>query len=260
VLDSAGGSSNGVGQYGGSGNAGPLYSADTPGGGIATATLTPAPTQTATPSPAADVIFSDGFENGTLSAWSSAITDGGDLSVSGAAALNGGHGMQAVIDDNYSIYVADDRPAAETRYRARFHFDPNSIRMSNGNTHTLFRGDAASGATAMRIEFRYNAGAYQVSAGARTDANVWVSTGWVTLSDAVHALEIDWRAAATGGNNGGVTLWVDGVQRGELTNLDNDTRRVDRALLGAVSGIDSGTRGVYYFDQFESRRVTYIGP
>jgi hypothetical protein len=30
--------------------------------------------------------------------------------------------------------------------------------------------------------------------------------------------------------------------------------------LGAVAGIDAGTRGTYYFDAFESRRQNYIGP
>jgi hypothetical protein len=42
--------------------------------------------------------------------------------------------------------------------------------------------------------------------------------------------------------------------------VDNDTRRIDQARLGAVSGIDTGTRGTYYFDAFESRRQTFIGP
>jgi hypothetical protein len=45
------------------------------------------------------VIFSDGFESGDFSAWSSATTDGGDLSVTSAAALAGSYGMQALIDD-----------------------------------------------------------------------------------------------------------------------------------------------------------------
>ena len=30
--------------------------------------------------------------------------------------------------------------------------------------------------------------------------------------------------------------------------------------LGAVAGVDTGTRGTTYFDAFESRRDTYIGP
>jgi len=30
--------------------------------------------------------------------------------------------------------------------------------------------------------------------------------------------------------------------------------------LGAVSGVDNGTRGTYFFDAFKSRRSTFIGP
>jgi hypothetical protein len=52
---------------------------------------------------------------------------------------------------------------------------------------------------------------------------------------------------------------VDGTQRGAFTALDNDTRRVDMVRLGGVAGIDTGTRGTEYFDDFESRRSTYIG-
>jgi hypothetical protein len=74
-------------------------------------------------------------------------------------------------------------------------------------------------------------------------------------------MELDWRAAtAAGANDGGLTLWLDGQQRANLTSINNDARRIDRVRLGAVIGIDSGTRGTYYFDAFESRRGTYIGP
>ena len=66
--------------------------------------------------------------------------------------------------------------------------------------------------------------------------------------------------ATAGANDGGLTLWIDGVQQTDLTGMDNDTRRVDRARLGALSGIDTGTRGTYFFDAFESRRQTHIGP
>ena len=68
------------------------------------------------------------------------------------------------------------------------------------------------------------------------------------------------RKRAVGANDGGLTLWIDGTQKANLTGADNDTRRIDRVRLGAASGIDTGTRGTYYFDAFESRRQTYIGP
>jgi hypothetical protein len=45
-----------------------------------------------------------------------------------------------------------------------------------------------------------------------------------------------------------------------LSGIANDIRRIDSIQMGAVAEIDAGTRGTYYFDAFESRRATYIGP
>src|SRR6185503_15926084 len=134
---------------------GKMYEMTTPSSGPApspTATFTrtntptpgpsPTPTMTLTPtptSPVTDLIFADGFESGNLAAWTSNSNDLGDLSVSNSAALVGTRGLQAVIDDINSIYVTDDTPNAEPRYRARFYFDPNSIVMLNGDTHFIFR-------------------------------------------------------------------------------------------------------------------------
>jgi hypothetical protein len=39
-----------------------------------------------------------------------------------------------------------------------------------------------------------------------------------------------------------------------------DPQCLDRVRLGALASIDAGTSGTYYFDTFESRRQTYIGP
>lgn len=169
--------------------------------------------------------------------------------------------MQALIDDNNSIYITDDSPNSETRYRARFYFDPNSISMANNDAHYLFYGYSGGSAIVTRVEFRYNKGNYQLRAALRNDSSGWTNSSWFTLSDVSHFIEIDWRASTgSGANNGGLTLWIDGTQRANLTGVDNDTRRIDRVQLGAVSGIDNGTRGTYFFDQFESRRQTYIGP
>jgi hypothetical protein len=230
----------------------------------ATPTGTSTPAQTATPTATTalpDLILADGFELGNLSAWSSATTDGGNLSVSAAAALVGAQGMQALINDNHSIYVTDDHPTAEPRYRARFYFDPNTIAMSNSNSHYIFYGRNATGTVILRVQFRLSSGQYQVRASLLNDSTSFTSTAWFTISDAPHSIELDWRAStAAGANNGGLTLWMDGVQEADLTGVDNDTRRIDSVRLGAVAGIDTGTRGTYYFDAFESRRQTYIGP
>ena len=227
-----------------------------------TPTTTRTLTATATASPTtADLIFANGFESGNLTAWSSSATDLGDLSANSSAALIGNYCLQAVIDDNVSIYVTDDSPNTETRYRARFYFDPNSIAMPNGDTHYLFYGHQGASTVVMRFQLRRSSNAYQLRAALRNDSSTWTSSSWFTITDASHAIEIDWRAStASGANNGGLTMWIDGTQRADLTGIDNDTRRIDRVQLGAVSGIDTGTRGTYYFDAFESRRQTYIGP
>jgi hypothetical protein len=42
--------------------------------------------------------------------------------------------------------------------------------------------------------------------------------------------------------------------------IDNDISRIDRVLLGALASLDAGTLGTYFFDAFDSRRGSYIGP
>lgn len=163
--------------------------------------------------------------------------------------------MQAVVDDRNAIYVTDDTPNAERHYRARFAFDPNSIRMESDNAHYILHGYSGTSALAVRIEFRRSSGNYQLRAALSNDGSGWKSSAWVTLGDAPHAVAFDWRAAtAAGANNGGLTLWIDGARRADLTGVDNDTRRMDRVSLGAVAGVDSGTRGTYFFDTFASER------
>jgi len=181
--------------------------------------------------------------------------------VSTAVALVGRQGMQAVIDDNNAMYVTDDTPNAEPRYRARFYFDPNSIAMASNNTHFIFRGYSGISTIVLRVQFRFSSGHFQLRAALRDDGSTWIDTSWFTISDAPHAIELDWRAATgVGTNNGGLTLWIDGTEIAEFTTIDNDMRRIDRVRLGVPAGVDGTTRGTYYFDAFESRRRTYIGP
>jgi hypothetical protein len=226
-----------------------------------TATHTLTATRTPTPTLDGDLIFADGFESGSLSAWSSSVTDGGDLSAHFDAAAFGNFGLRAIIDDNDDIYVQDSTPDSEPRYRARFYFALNGIRMSNGNSNILFAGYSGVSTQVLRIEQRFNSGRHQVRAGLRNDGSGWTHSAWFTIDDSLYVFEIDWRASTSGfANNGRLTFWINGTQRAHLSNVDNNTRRIDRVRLGAVEGLDSGTRGVYYLDEFVSRRTSYIGP
>lgn len=252
-----------------------LYYARLPGSGAPPATSTPVtptssvPTSvpptavppTAVPPTAAnnDAIFSDGFEGGTLNAWPGTVTDGGDLFVSPSAALVGTKGIAVVIDDNNNLYLNDNTPANEGRYRVRFYFDPNTITMTNNTAHYIFYG-ANGSAGVVRVEFGRQNNSYALRAGLINDGTSWSTTSWTNITDSTHSVEFDWAAStASGANNGSLTFWVDGAQVGSLTGIDNDSRRIETALLGAVTEIDTSSRGTYYIDAFESRRQSYIG-
>ena len=160
--------------------------------------------------------------------------------ISAAAALVGTRGMQALINDNNSIYVTDDRPNAEPRYRARFYFDPNTITMAPNDAHLIFLGrtanGTATGTTILQVEFRYSGGKYQIRALILDNATTFTSSGWFTISDAPHPIELDWRAStAAGANNGGLTLWIDGGVSGNAgtpqANITGIANVNDRLLI-----------------------------
>lgn len=208
-----------------------------------------------------DTIFLDGFESGTTGAWSSETDAENDLSVTVASALDGTKGLSALVDNLTDMYVTDTTPQAETRYRARFYLDPNSITMASADTFNVFAGRNSAG-TAVNVQLNYSStNGYRVRTAYYNDAASQVGGTYFNITDAPHYIEIDWKASsAPGANDGYVTLWVDGALMGTQSNADNDTKRVDEARFGVVGNLDPGTSGTFYLDKFESRKTQYIGP
>jgi hypothetical protein len=211
-----------------------------------------------------DLIFQDGFDAGAFSRWSSSATDGGDLSVSGAAAMAGSAaGLQALVDDTNPIYVQDDRPSAENRYRARFYFDPNGFDPGEASFHfrtRIFIGFDASGVRLVTLVLKRQAGVYSVEGRARRNDGTRADTGFFTITDGPHFLELDWRrATAPGASDGSLELWIDNGSVATLTGIDNDASPVDFVRMGAIA-VKTGAAGTLYYDQFESRRQFLIGP
>jgi YD repeat-containing protein len=151
---------------------------------------------------------------------------------------------------------------AETRYRARFYLNPNSYAVTGSDkTHAILVGRNISGTGVFTVQLRYTGSVHQIGAQLVNDATGITSTNWYTISVSKHPIEIDWKAATgAGANNGYLSLWLDGVLQETKSGIDNDTRRVDEVRFGPSSGIDSGSSGTVYYDTFESRRSTYIGP
>jgi hypothetical protein len=188
-----------------------------------------------------DDIFADGFEAGTLDAWSpGSATGGGDLSVSGAAAMGAtAQGLLGVVNDTTGLYVQDDTPNDEGRYRARFSEPARRV---------------------AAIVLRRLGGAYGLMGRARLDDNAQEDTGFFAIDDGPHVVEIDLvRASDPDALDGSFELWIDGQSKIKLTGLDNNLAEVDFVRLGALS-VKSGAAGELWWDEFRSHRITYIGP
>ncbi len=208
-------------------------------------------------------IFNDGFELGGLSRWSSAVTDGGNLSVTPGAALAGSQGLQAVVNDTNPLYVQDDGPDHERHYRARFSINPSLYDPGEAASHfrtrvfLVFQGVPNRRVAA--VVLKRQAGVYSVMVRARRDDNSQADTAFVTIPSAPTSIEIDLRAAsAPGANDGRAELFVNGVSAAVTTGIDNDTARADYVRLGAMN-VKTGASGTLLFDRFVSQRRSRIG-
>jgi hypothetical protein len=212
-----------------------------------------------------DVISHDTFCSGTLDAWSATATDGGDLAVSPAAGLaTTTLGLQAVVDDSAGLFVQDDTPLPEDRYRARFYFDPHGFDPGEAQGHRRTRlfilFQAAPQRRLAAVVLRRLSGAYALRARVRLDDDTRVDTPFVPIADAPHFVEVWWRRSlAPGAPDGYFQMWIDGVSVATLGGLDNGLSGVDFVRLGALS-VKGGASGTMYWDEFESRRQSPIGP
>jgi hypothetical protein len=213
-----------------------------------------------------DVILEDRFESGDTSGWSAANTGGGDLTVTPAAELGaGGFGLQALVDDTAGLFVQDDGPDDEGRYRVRFRFSTNGFDPGEALDRRRVRLFVAFDATpqARRIValvLRRLGGAYALRARARLDDNSQADTPFVPIAPGAHSVELDWqRASGADAADGRLEMWIDAAPAAMLTGLDASAGGVDFVRLGAIS-VKPGANGVLHFDEFESRRQGDIVP
>ncbi len=210
-----------------------------------------------------DLIYKDDFESGDLTAWDSEAAGGGDLSATAEAKLVGGFGMQALVNDSAPLYVQDDTPAAESRYRVRFYFDPNGIALGDGDTLEMFTAYSDTSDEVLVVQLGGASPDYTLRARLKDDGAAWSETAEFGVGDDWNYVELDWQAAsAAGADDGSLTLWVNGTQEAELTGIDNDTHGVDFVRLGAgfLQTLPATIQGTLYFEAFESHYQNYIGP
>jgi FtsP/CotA-like multicopper oxidase with cupredoxin domain len=217
--------------------------------------------RSATLTVAANAIFSDGFESGNFSAWSSATPNNNAtrLSVTAAAALVGTRGLQAQGNNtNYVQYNFGTAaiPAAPT-YDARFYFRPNA----NSSTGKDIFSAATSntfGTTLFRVRYRLNGTTpqVQIQVGTANTNATWTNINGGTSNNVI---EVVWQAVGSGGPNPGtLQLYVNGALAQTLATTS--TGSVGAIRLGSVTS--TGANTLMYFDAFASKRQVspLIGP
>ncbi len=206
-------------------------------------------------------ILRDGFEH-DLGAWSNAETT--SLEVSQTAALVGDQGLEVDLSQEGQegqegeTYLIDDSPAAEKRYKVRFHLDVNSLAMEEDDLFNILAAAGQdclpAGQAHLLLRLKYSAASYRLQARHRDVATGAVlATGWVPIADGEHVVDLRWRAASTTASNGELRFWIDGVLAGELSGLDNGDEVIESIRFGA-KGVDAGTSGSFYLDSFRSWR------
>jgi hypothetical protein len=205
--------------------------------------------------PPLDVIFQDGFASGTLAAWSKAnrLTA---ANLTGQAALHGSdpYGLRVAVAGTMNHFLIDSSPVAGPSYHARFYFDPNAT-ITGSASWTVFLARSAAGSQLFSLQLSAaNSATPRLRLSMRSNGAI-VTTPWVNVTDAPHAIEIAWSST-----NRAASLSVDGVVVVSRSGLRNASQRIEEVRLGPTSGLVGGSAGVLYFDDFVSTRTATIGP
>jgi hypothetical protein len=111
------------------------------------------------------------------------------------------------------------------------------------------------------IVLRYQNGGYQIQLNTLLDDGTKAKTGWHTLTNQPHTIEINWRAASGAGNDDGwIRLYMDGDLMEGLSGLDNDTIFVENFKVGFTSRLEGKSiSGIFYVDDVATSTTGYIG-
>lgn len=221
-------------------------------------------------------------------AWSGQSATGGSLATSTPGFSGTNCKLDAQITANLgsaSAFVRDDTPAGEERYRAQFLINVDALASLNSSQPVrVFAAitDAPNGGVSELVKLTVfgNAAGTSKSLGILVaGSNPSAIGGFVSSSvpltggtAGVHRVEIDWSKgsglAGDGSGSGGVKVWVNNTTEGTPSQTVSATNTawtggVDSAALGLAQASPAfrtvQANRIVSFDQFDSRRSTFIG-
>ena len=187
---------------------------------------------------AASSLFEDDFETGDFSLWTRFNDGNGYLYPCPDAAINGTWGACVDRGTDKRKQLIDETPVDQTAFNVRFNIDPNALSMADGTRFRFIQTKMGENRPFF-IVMKFDGGQYQIQLNTLRDDLTKAKTGWYTLSDAPHTLEVSWQAAsAADANDGRAALYIDGLRVEQLQNLDNDSILIDTFKIGFTSRLD----------------------
>jgi len=152
--------------------------------------------------------------------------------------------------------LTDLSPADEKIYVASFYAFLGEMGLGPTAQIIIFSGDQGVGDPEVQLRIDRVGDFHQLVLMAADDGGGGWETTPVSVNYGWNQIQLWWEAASAPGANDGVAkLRVNGVDRGTLSNLDNDLGAINQARLGRIGGVlDSPTR-FFDVDLFDSRRV-----
>jgi hypothetical protein len=207
----------------------------------ATVTRTVTATSTATATPPLTLIFSDGFESGSMSAW----TSSGGLAVQTALAHSGRYAAQGNTT-NGGTYAKKTLPSTYTDGYARIYF--NLVSYTSQVNLLRFR-TAADGSLA----YLYINTAGRLALQNDVSPTSFVSTASVSAGSGWHSLEFH---AKINGAASQTEVWLDGTPVGSLSlTLEMGTTPIGKVQIGEVNTASRVYNVVFDDVGFNTQRV-----
>ncbi|CAM2011417.1 hypothetical protein [Acanthopleuribacter pedis] len=212
-------------------------------------------------------IFSDGFESGDTSVWSSSTPfadfelekQGELLAVLRGARFKGAFGMQ-VAGNAGTAFVESTGGDSATDFRCRVQFSTNDLDLPiNNRLRILAAGSLESGRVPwLAVELYRDGQGTNLQLLAREDSALMRMSDPITLSGPWHGVEV---ALIPGDSNGSVSLRVNSqtVTVGSLTNTGANVDFMRIGVMPASTPATETITGSVYFDDFAAQAGGTIG-
>jgi len=224
-------------------------------------------------------------------AWTSTTQTGGTIVVNTPGYASTTCKMVATVTPGATeaaqVRVRDETPAGEIRYRAKFLMNANGLGVAASNARVkIFNGQIPNGSGVFQLKLTGAASGYAVT-GFASCRNSTENDGRCRFSfplpagDLVHRIELEWvKATSDAATDGTLRYWVNaagaapaptgtafGAGGAGLRNFNFQdgvtAQAVDQVNLGLIrpnlNYISQEIGNGVGFDEFESRRQTYIG-